>query len=174
MPPFQYVNGDPGTVIDTVSLAWIPVSEPAVQSAIVAGQVLPADPPPVQKSAILQVRVEDVRTTNGSQATLVSWPLAAQTLYTARFTITAIDTGNGDCRAWHATATAKRLNNGALLVGTPTAVSSHADAGAAAWALTADASGNAFRIRITGAAGRTISWSLLGEVVRARPDGLVD
>lgn len=133
-----------------------------------------ADAPPVRKSFIQQVAVEDFRTANATQATLVSWPLAQQTLYTARFTLMAIDVGNADCRVWHATASAKRVNNGAALVGTPSIVSSHADAGASAWALAADANGNNFRVRVTGAAGRTISWSLLGEVVRARPDGLVD
>lgn len=129
---------------------------------------------PVPKSFIQQVAAEDFRTTNATQATMVSWPLAQQTLYAARFTLLAIDTGNGDCRVWTARATAKRLMSGALLVGTPTLETSHADSGASAWAVAADASGNTFRVRVTGAAGRTISWSLLGEVVRARPDGLVD
>lgn len=128
----------------------------------------------LRKSFIQQVAVEDFRTTNATQATLVAWPLAQQTLYAARFTMLAIDVGNADCRAWTAKATAKRVNNGALLVGTPTLETSMADAGAAAWAVAADVSGNTFRVRVTGAAGRTISWSLLGEVVRARPDGLVD
>lgn len=136
--------------------------------------ILAADPEPLRTSALLQVKVEDVRTTNATQATLASWPLALQTLYAARFTVTAIDTGNADCRVWTAKATAKRVNGGALLVGTPTVETSHADTGAAAWAVAADVSGNTFRVRVTGASGRTISWSLLGEVVRARPDGLVD
>lgn len=135
----------------------------------------PADPPIVPKSAFVAVTVEDFRTTNATQATMASWPLALQTLYTARFTVMAIDVGNGDCRVWTAKATAKRLNGGALQVGGPgTIETSHADAGAASWALAADVSGNSFRVRVTGAAGRTISWSLVGEVLRARPDGLVD
>lgn len=105
---------------------------------------------------------------------MVSWPLAIRTLYTARFTLMAIDVGNGDCRVWTAKATAKRLNNGAMMVGTPTLETSHADAGAAAWDVTANTTVNNFRIRVTGAAGRTISWNLIGEFLRARPDGLVD
>lgn len=128
----------------------------------------------IKKSAFIEVKVEDFRTANATQATMAAWPLAQQTLYAARFTLLAIDTVNADCRVWTAKATAKRVNNGALLIGTPTLETSHADAGAAAWAVAADVNGNNFRIRVTGAAGRTISWSLLGEVVRARPDGLVD
>jgi hypothetical protein len=136
--------------------------------------VLPPDPLPSRKALYTPVVVEDVRTTTATISTLASWPLAIQTLYTARFTILAIDTVNGDCRVWTAKATAKRVDAGALLVGTPTLETSHADAGAAAWALAADTSGNNFRVRVTGAAGRTVSWSLVGEVLRCRPDGLVD
>jgi hypothetical protein len=132
----------------------------------------PVVPPP--KSAYRTVVVEDFRTTDATQATLASWPLAVQTLYTARFTILAVDTVNGDCRVWTAKATAKRLGAGALLIGTPTLETSHADAGAASWALAADTNSNNFRVRVTGAAGRTISWSLVGEVLRARPSGLAD
>lgn len=136
--------------------------------------VLAAHIPPTRTSALAEVRVEGFGTMNATQQTLVSWPLAQQTLYTARFTLMAIDTGNGDCRVWTAKASAKRVVNGALMVGAPTLETSHADAGAASWQIAADTSGNNFRIRVTGAAGRTISWSLLGEVIRARPDGLVD
>lgn len=134
----------------------------------------PFPSPSARKAAILPVTVEDFRTTTNAQTTMVAWPLALQTLYTARFTLLAIDVGNADCRVWHATATAKRVNNGAAPVGAGTIVSSHADAGAASWGVVADTSGNTFRIRVTGAAGRTISWSLLGEIVRSRTDGLVD
>lgn len=133
----------------------------------------PVTPTP-PKSAIQQVTVEDVRTLNATQTTLVAWPLALLTLYAARFTLLAINTVNADCRAWTAKATAKRVNGGALLVGTPEIETSHADAGAATWAVTADVAGNTFRVRVTGQAGQAISWSLLGEIVRGRTDGLVD
>jgi hypothetical protein len=133
-----------------------------------------AIPEPVKKSAIQVVTVEDFRTTDATQATMASWPLALQTFYTARFIVTAIDTANGDCKSWHATASAKRINGGALLVGTPTIVDVDADTGLTGLGVTADANGNNFRVRATGLNGRTFSWSLVGEVVRARPDGLVD
>lgn len=162
-------------------VAFIPV-DPAnaayqrslAEIAATPSLLLPADPPPVRKSLIQQVSVEDFRTTNATQATMVAWPLAQQTLYAARFTLLAIDTGNADCRVWTAKATAKRVANGASIVGAPTLETSHTDVGAAAWGVTADANGNNFRVRVTGAAGRTISWSLVGEIVRGRPDGLVD
>lgn len=174
MPPYKYQGPTTSTVIDTATQSYVPLSDPAVQAAIAAGEVLPADVPPSRKALGRIVSVEDVRTTNATISTLVAWPLDVQTLYTARFVILAVDTGNGDCRVWHATATAKRLGAGALLVGSPTVLSVHGDVGSAAWALSADTSGNDFRVRVTGAAGRTVSWSLVGEVLRARPDGLVE
>jgi hypothetical protein len=134
----------------------------------------PADPPILPKSAYRSVVVEDFQTTDALIASMVLWPLAAQTLYTARFTILAIDTGNGDCRVWYAKASAKRLGAGALLVGTPSIDTDHPNPGATGWAIAADTGGNNFRVRVTGAAGRTISWNLVGEVLRARPTGLVD
>lgn len=174
MPPYKYTLLSPTTVIDTATAAFVPVTEPAVVAAIAAEQVLAADPLIARKALITQVSVEDFRTTNGTIATMVAWTLAVQTLYAARFVLTAIDVGNADCRVWTAKVSAKRVNNGALLVGTPSVETSHADAGAASWAIAADVNGNAFRVRVTGVNGRTLSWSLLGEIVRARPDGLVD
>jgi hypothetical protein len=139
-----------------------------------AQPVVDAHVAPSTITAYTAVTVSDVRTTTATQTTLVAWPLAVQTLYTARFTIMAVDTGNGDCRVWYAKASAKRLGGGALLVGVPNIDTDHPNPGATSWVLTADTSGSNFRVRITGAAGRTISWNLVGEVLRARPDGLVD
>lgn len=158
----------------TINCTTGEAEEVEMTGAELAAYQATATPDPSPKTLYRPVAVEDFRTTNATQATLASWPLAPQTLYTARFTILALDTGTGETRTWHATATAKRVNAGALAVGTLTIVSSHADAGAAGWALAADVSGNDFRVRVTGSAGRTISWSLVGEVLRARPTGLVD
>jgi hypothetical protein len=125
-------------IVDGVVRDWIP-NAPGngdhtrylADVAADPSMLLQADPPlPAPKSLIQEVKVEDFRTTNGTISTLASWPLAVQTLYTARFTLMAIDVGNADCRVWTAKATAKRVNNGALLVGTPTLETSHADAGA--------------------------------------------
>lgn len=52
MPPYQYVQGSTNTVLDTDSLAWVPISEPSVQAAILADAVLPADvPEPIPTAA---------------------------------------------------------------------------------------------------------------------------
>lgn len=145
------------------------VEPPLAMTAVLAAHI-----PVPTKSAYRTVVVEDFQTTDATIASMVLWPLSVQTLYTARFTILAIDTGNGDCRVWYAKASAKRLGAGALLVGTPNIDTDHPNPGATSWAIAADVNGSNFRVRVTGAAGRTISWNLVGEVLRARPTGLVD
>jgi hypothetical protein len=134
----------------------------------------PADPLPVQKQGYTVVRIEDIRTSDATVFTFASWPLEEKTLYTARFTIMAVDTVSGACHVWYGKASAKRLTANAILVGTPNIDTDHPDAAAAGWLVAVDVSSTNFRIRVTGAAGRTISWNLVGEVLRARPDGLVD
>jgi hypothetical protein len=176
IPSLAPTNGAANLLISSNGNALALTVPDGTNEALIPPVLAAHDPTPTPgpKALYTPVVVEDVRTTDATQSTLVSWPLAVQTLYTARFTILAVDTVNGDCRVWTAKATAKRLGAGAVLVGTPTLETSHADTGAASWALAADVSGNNFRVRVTGAAGRTISWSLVGEVLRARPDGLVD
>jgi hypothetical protein len=175
IPSLAPTNGAANLLISSNGASLRLTVPDSLNEALIPPVLAAHDPTPTPRTAAYRtVTVENFRTTDATQATLVSWPLAAQTLYTARFTILAVDTVNGDCRVWTAKATAKRLGAGALLVGTPTLETSHADTGAASWALAADANANNFRVRVTGAAGRTISWSLVGEVLRARPDGLVD
>jgi hypothetical protein len=175
IPSLAPTNGAANLLISSNGTALKLTVPDSLNEALIPPVLAAHDPTPTPRVAAYRtVTVENFRTTDATQATLVAWPLAVQTLYTARFTILAVDTVNGDCRVWTAKATAKRLGAGALLVGTPTLETSHADAGASAWALAADVNANNFRVRVTGAAGRTISWSLVGEVLRARPDGLVD
>lgn len=152
-----------GVIID------IPPANQAAVQALVAAHVVPVD-----RSAIEEIKAEDFRTTDATQATMAVWPLAVQTLYRGRFTVLSFDVNDGTSSTWTAEASAKRLNGSALLVGTPVINPPLQNAGASSWQLTFDVNGNNFRARVTGVTGRTISWNLLGEVVRARPDGLVD
>lgn len=112
-----------------------------------------------------------LRTTNATPAELWRATLAQRTGYRASLTLIAVDAGNGAVRTIEARVTAKRLTNGALLVGQPVVVSDHQDSGTAAWAITAGVAGNDFVITVTGAAGRNIDWLLSGEVVSFTPGG---
>lgn len=111
------------------------------------------------------------RTTSATPAELWRATLAPLTGYRAALTLLAVDSGNGALRMIRASVVAKRLNNGAALVGAPVVIANHQDAAASAWAITATADGNDFVITVTGAAGRNIDWLLTGDVVSFTPGG---
>jgi hypothetical protein len=134
---------------------------------------LEADPPPVAYNGTSRIEAR-LRTTDGVAAQVYRATLAARTGYTADLRLIAVDAGNGAARVIKASVAAKRLNAGALLVGTPVVVANHADTGAAGWGVGASVAGDDFVITVTGAAGRTIDWLLDGTVTRFGPGGLTD
>lgn len=129
-----------------------------------------ADPAPLVYRDGLAIR-ERLRTTNATPAALYRATLAQRTGYRASLTLIAVDAGNGAVRTIEARVTAKRLTNGALLVGQPVVVADQQDSGTASWGIAASVSGNDFVITVTGAAGRNIDWALSGDVVSFTPGG---
>ncbi len=130
----------------------------------------PADPAPLVYDDGLTIRAR-LRTTNATPAELYRATLAQRTGYRANLTLIAVDAGNGAVRTIEARITAKRLTNGALLVGQPVVVADHQDAGTAAWGIGASVSGTDFLVTVTGAGGRNIDWLLSGDVVSFTPGG---
>lgn len=130
----------------------------------------PADPAPLVYDDGLTIRAR-LRTTNATPAELYRATLAQRTGYRASLTLIAVDAGNGAVRTIEARITAKRLTNGALLVGQPVVVADHQDSGTAAWGIGASVSGTDFLVTVTGASGRNIDWALAGEVVSFTPGG---
>jgi hypothetical protein len=112
-----------------------------------------------------------LRTTNATPTELYRATLAPLTGYRAALTLIAVDAGNGAVRTIEASIVAKRLANGAVLVGAPVVIANHQDAAASTWAISAAADGNHFVIAVAGAAGRNIDWMLSGEVVAFTPGG---
>lgn len=110
-----------------------------------------------------------VRTTDATITELLRKTLAPLTGYVARFELIAVDAGNGAVKVIFATVAAKRLGAGALMIGAPVVLSTHADAAASAWTVSASASGDDFVISVTGAAGRTIDWLIYGHVTSFAP-----
>ncbi len=129
-----------------------------------------ADPAPLVYDDGLTIRAR-LRTTNATPAELYRATLAQRTGYRASLTLIAVDAGNGAVRTIEARITAKRLTNGALLVGSPVVVADHQDSGTSSWAITANVSGTDFVVTVTGAAGRNIDWLLSGEVTAFTPGG---
>lgn len=130
----------------------------------------PADPAPLVYDDTIRLSAR-LRTTNATPAELWRATLAQRTGYRASLTLIAVDAGNGAVRTIEARVTAKRLTNGALLVGQPVVVSDQQDSGTSAWAITAGVSGADFVVTVTGAAGRNIDWLLSGDVVSFTPGG---
>lgn len=141
-------------------LAWVAAGNTAT----------PADAAPLVYDDGLTIRAR-LRTTNATPAELWRATLAQRTGYRASLTLIAVDAGNGAVRTIEARITAKRLTNGALLVGQPVVVADQQDSGTSSWGITANVSGNDFVVTVTGASGRNIDWLLSGDVVSFTPGG---
>lgn len=132
--------------------------------------VADADPDPIVYGGRLVIS-ERIRTTNAAPAELYRATLAPLTGYRALLNLLGVDAGNGALRSITASVVAKRLNNGAVLVGAPVLLANHQDAAASAWDITPSVAGNDFVITVTGAAGRNIDWLLDGSVNSFTPGG---
>lgn len=143
----------------------------ALQAQIAGGYTpLTADPPLIVYGRTITVD-QRLRTTNATPAEIWRATLAQVTLYRASLELLGVDAGNGNARYIDAKIIAKRLANGALMVGAPAVEANIQDAGASTWAITAAVSGNDFVITVTGQAGRSIDWQLSGRVVSFTPAG---
>ena len=141
---------------------------PSEAAAVLAAHV--PEPPLTDYAGTVQIGAQK-RTTTATPAELYRATLAQRTGYRASLTLIGVDAGNGAVRTIEARITAKRLTNGALLVGAPVVVSDQQDTGTAAWGIAASVSGNDFLVTVTGAAGRNIDWLLDGRVISFAPGG---
>lgn len=129
------------------------------------------DPAPLVYAINRQLKGR-VTTTNATPTILFDGTLERNTGYVATLTVIGVDTGNGNIKSTTAVVTCKRLLGGALLVGSPEAVvAPQGDVGTETWAVVGSVSGNDFRITVTGAAGRTIAWSVTGSFISFTPNG---
>lgn len=138
--------------------------------AVPGNDPLPADPPPLVFTENGQIS-GSVRTTDATPTEVYRLALLPLTGYTGTVVLIGVDTGNGAVRVIRASFAVKRLNAGALSVGTPVVIASHADAAASTWQIAASVSGDDALVTVTGAAGRTIDWSLSGEMTSFTPAG---
>jgi hypothetical protein len=112
-----------------------------------------------------------VRTTDATPTEVYRLTLLPLTGYTGQVAVIGVDTGNGAVRVIRASFAVKRLNGGALAVGAPVVIASHADAGATAWQIAASVSGNDALVTVSGAAGRVVDWSCTGVMTVFTPSG---
>jgi hypothetical protein len=134
----------------------------------------PADPPPIRYVGGERVNVT-LRTTDDLEHDVFVVPADPKTIYRAELQASALDAGNGACKFLAGILVWKRLT-GSNVIAPPsniTVVSQIQDTAAASWIMNGLPSGGAFRIFVKGAAGRTIDWSLVGEIGRYAPEGIV-
>jgi hypothetical protein len=111
------------------------------------------------------------RTADATPKEVLRFPCEQLRLYQASLTISGVDAGNFVSKIMEGRFTWKRTTASAVMVGI-TVVSDIHDAAAAPWAPNALASGTDIVFTVTGAAGRTIDWLLVGRVGRYAPGGL--
>jgi hypothetical protein len=114
-----------------------------------------------------------VRTTDATPTNAYVLTLDARTGYLGIVTLVGVDAGTGALLALEASFAVKRLNAGAVAVGTPVVIARHQDAGASTWRLDASVQGNDAVLTVTGVAGHTIDWNIVGTMRRFAPEGLV-
>jgi hypothetical protein len=135
--------------------------------------IIPPSPPTLVYAEGIRIDGR-VRTTDATPTEVYRLTLLPLTGYTGTVVLIGVDTtspGGGAIRVIRASFAVKRLNGGALAVGAPVVLASHADAGATSWQITPFVSGNDAGVTVTGAAGRTIDWSLTGEMTSFTPAG---
>lgn len=111
------------------------------------------------------------RTTDATPTAIFRFPCLSRHVYRANIRLSGVDAANGTTRITEARFAWKRPTTTAVMIGT-TVVSNLADAGAASWAQQATPAGPDIVFTVTGAAGRSIDWLVVGEIGTYAPEGL--
>jgi len=112
------------------------------------------------------------RTTDGVFREIWRLSTTFKHIYRASLEMRATDATDGTTKAQQAVLVFKGLASSVVQVGTTTVLWSAPDAGTTAWAIQAQVQGQDLVFGVRGAAGKTIDWSLAGEVVIFAPEGL--
>lgn len=112
-----------------------------------------------------------VRTTNATPTEVFRFGCLARHVYRANLRLSGVDAGNGTTRTVEARFAWKMPTTTPVIIGS-TVVSNIADTAAASWAQSLSVAGTDVVFTVTGAAGRTIDWLLIGEIGTYAPEGL--
>jgi hypothetical protein len=139
-------------------------AEKAQQAADIANK-------PVQYSNDLVMRGQ-AHTTDATPTQIWRSTIPPRTGAAGQCMIIGVDSGNGNVHVWRTSFAFKRLNAGALIVGTPFIEPPQTDAGASTWEINAVAQGNDIVVTVAGAAGRPVDWQITGSGTVFAPHGL--
>lgn len=164
------IEGGAATTLHTYDATGAEAEMPAGAQAVVDAHVAP----PLIVQFVERIQVTAIkRTTDATPTEAFRFTTRTTHVYRATFQIIAIDAGNGVVKDQEARVTFKRGTAASpVQVGATAALYGAQDAGAAAWAIQPSISGADVVISVLGAAGRTIDWSLAGEIIAYAPGGL--
>jgi hypothetical protein len=113
-----------------------------------------------------------IRTTDDVAAEILRFPTHSKHVYRATLRVCGIDAGNGTTRDSQVVMVFKGLASSLGQVGATAVLWNMQDTAAASWRIQPSVQGADLVVQVTGAVGRTIDWSLAGEVGAFAPEGL--
>lgn len=152
-------GGEDGELIDLP-----PEAEPVVDAHVA--------PPQVVEHVETRVVTAVTRTTDAAFHEIWRLPTTFKHIYRAALEMRATDATDGTTKAQEARLVFKGLASSVVQVGTTSALWAAQDAAASAWAIQAQVQGIDLVFGVRGAAGKTIDWSLEGQIVIFAPEGL--
>lgn len=112
-----------------------------------------------------------VTTTDDVPLEVFRFPTKTKQVYAASFRMTAVDEGNGATKRARAEMTFKGLASSVVQVGSTVTTAPMQDAAASSWQIQPSTSGVDLIISVKGAAGRTVDWTLAGDIEVFAPGG---
>lgn len=133
--------------------------------------ITPPPPPPIRYVEAQPVSAE-VRTTDDVPHEVFRLPTTSKHVYGATFRMMAVDAGTGATKRARAEMTFKGLASSVVQVGSTVTSPPMQDTTASAWVIQPTTDGVDLIISVKGAAGRTVDWTLAGDVEVFAPEGL--
>lgn len=137
---------------------------PAGSEAVIAAYV-PPDPIKTNEFKI----EKQVTTTNGGAVVLYRGTIPVTSIFDIVIRVYAVDRVNGNFKKFRREAAIRRLGQASAPAVMGTVETPAPDVGTATWTIVPSFVGNDLVITVTGAATRTIDWSLFAEVRRFSP-----
>jgi hypothetical protein len=156
---------------DVITMTVPDEADEAAIAAVVAAHD-PTPPPAVFDYVETLVVSAVARTTDGGFREIWRLPTSPKHTYRAALEMRATDAMDQTTKVQEARLVFKGLSGSVVQVGTTTVLWSAPDAGTTAWAIQAQAQGQDLVFGVRGAAGKTIDWSMSGEIVVFAPEGL--
>jgi hypothetical protein len=100
------------------------------------------------------------------------FPTEPKHVYRSTMSLIAIDAGDGTTKDSEVRIVFKATQAALARVGATVVLSNAQDAAASAWSIAAAAQGTDLVFTVTGAAGHTIDWALVGTIAVYAPEGL--